>query len=97
MAFQQDSSVDVRKFVVSFIEDAWYSYTIIVIVIIIIIVYYYWYSKKDSHLLSRAIPMLQYILKDNNNIILKRVIVCFMQLYKIALSVCYSINYYYYY
>ena len=24
MAFQQDSSVDVRKFVVNFIEDAWY-------------------------------------------------------------------------
>ena len=44
-------------------------------------------SKKDSHLLVRAIPMLRYILSDRNSSVQKRVIVCFMQLYKIAISV----------
>ena len=36
--------------------------------------------------------MLQYILKDKSNIIQKRVIVCFMQLYKIALLVGYFLK-----
>jgi len=64
IAFQQDSSPDVRKFVVGFMEDA---------------------CKSDPGLLVRVIPMLPYLMEDTNTTVIKRVVVCVMQLYKLAL------------
>ncbi|KAL5463371.1 hypothetical protein EMCRGX_G032264, partial [Ephydatia muelleri] len=63
MAFQQDTVADVRKLVVSIMEDA---------------------CKTDPELMHRVIPMLAYMLKDNNPNVLKRVLACFIQLYRIA-------------
>ena len=52
-----------------------------------ILIIFYNYSKKDPHFLVRGIPMLRYMMTDRNVNVEKRVIVCFMQLYRIALVV----------
>ena len=41
-------------------------------------------SKTDPELMHRVIPMLAYMMKDDNPNVLKRVLACFIQLYKIA-------------
>lgn len=45
------------------------------------------HSKTDAHMLSRGITRLHYMMSDDNVNVEKRVIVCFMQLYKLALLV----------
>ena len=44
-------------------------------------------SKKDPHMLTRAVPLLHLLMYDGNVNIQKRVIVCFMQLYRLTLTV----------
>jgi symplekin len=67
VAFQQDTSVDVRKLVIGFIENA---------------------CKRDSYLMTPSLPKLRYLLINDFNVnILKRVIICCIQLYKIGLAV----------
>ena len=44
-------------------------------------------SKIDAHMLSRGITSLHYMMEETNVGVEKRVIVCFMQLYRLALLV----------
>jgi len=44
-------------------------------------------SKSDPGLLVRVIPMLPYLMEDKNATVIKRVVVCIMQLYKLTLVV----------
>ena len=44
-------------------------------------------SKADSGLLVRVIPMLNYMMEDTNTNVIKRVMTCVVQLYKLALMV----------
>ncbi|XP_065919814.1 symplekin-like isoform X2 [Dysidea avara] len=65
IAFQQDASAEVRKCVISFMEEA---------------------CKKDPGSLSKVVPILQYTMSDNNVNILKRVLTCVNQLYRLILE-----------
>ena len=85
MAFQQDTVADVRKLVVSIMEDAWLvDHSPNITIEPGFIVCGHVPSKTDPELMHRVIPMLAYMLKDNNPNVLKRVLACFIQLYRIA-------------
>ena len=85
MAFQQDTVADVRKLVVSIMEDAWLvNHSPNITIEPGFIVCGHVPSKTDPELMHRVIPMLAYMLKDNNPNVLKRVLACFIQLYRIA-------------
>ncbi len=53
-------------------------------------------SKADSGMLVRVIPMLSYMMDDNSVNVIKRLLVCIVQLYKIALIVSCVIHMYMY-
>ena len=44
-------------------------------------------SKKDSGLLVRVIPLLSFMVDDDNSSVVKRFMTCVMQLYRPALMV----------
>ena len=51
-------------------------------------VYIHIYSKKDPGALSKVVPILRYTMTDENVNILKRVLICVNQLYRLTLEVC---------
>lgn len=65
VAFQQDQSPDVRKFVIGFMEDA---------------------CKTDAGMIVRVIPMVPFMMEDINTNVIKRLLVCIVQLYKQAFA-----------
>uniref|UniRef100_A0A6Q2Y194 Symplekin n=1 Tax=Esox lucius TaxID=8010 RepID=A0A6Q2Y194_ESOLU len=65
IAFQTDKSMEVRKFVIGFIEEA---------------------CKRDNELLLRLIANLNMLLKDESVNVVKKAILTFTQLYKVALQ-----------
>ncbi|KAL4658586.1 symplekin [Arapaima gigas] len=65
IAFQTDKSMEVRKFVIGFIEEA---------------------CKRDNELLLKLIANLNMLLKDESVNVVKKAILTFTQLYKVALQ-----------
>lgn len=82
IAFQQDSSAEVRKCVIGFMEEAWYELLFLITLLIHLVC-----SKKDSGSLSKVVPILRYTMTDENVNILKRVLICVNQLYRLTLEV----------
>lgn len=92
IAFQTDKSIEVRKFVIGFIEEAWWVPGL-------------WakcksksgfaaglkplcfYSKRDNELLLRLIANLNMLLKDESVNVVKKAILTLTQLYKVTLQV----------
>lgn len=96
LGFQTDRSVDVRKFVVTFIEEArlateflYWMYDEILHhnLNIANFLVTFCFSKKDPDILPRIIGNLTMMLQDDSVQVAKKVILCMGQIYKIAFEV----------
>ncbi|XP_035313665.1 symplekin isoform X1 [Cricetulus griseus] len=77
IAFQADKSIEVRKFVIGFIEEAWPALPVPFSSIP---------SKRDIELLLKLIANLNMLLRDENVNVVKKAILTMTQLYKVALQ-----------
>ncbi len=101
IAFQTDKSIEVKKFVIGFIEEAWwvstqgfqccgYNNTFVIENVELLPQSFYFLclsSKRDNELLLRLIANLNMLLKDESVNVVKKAILTLTQLYKVTLQV----------
>lgn len=96
IAFQTDKSIEVRKFVIGFIEEAWWVITQFTCcdctfakenVLQFSQPFSVFSSKRDNELLLRLIANMNMLLKDDSVNVVKKAILTLTQLYKVTLQV----------